>query len=132
MRTLGFALVAAVLLGLAACSGKNAGEGGGGDRLSAGQYKEAIVGKWEGTAGDYEGVPVEVGGDGKLSMTMEEGGQTVAMDGTYQLEGKTLKVSVKNRKTGEEENYTFTIKSLTPHELVVEHDEGKTSTFARQ
>jgi uncharacterized protein (TIGR03066 family) len=118
MKTLGFALVACVLLFLPACSG--------------GKNADKIVGTWEATKGEMPaGSTVEFTKDGKMKINIKAGGQTVSVEGTYKVDGDKLTTTGKG-PDGKEKTETVKIKKLTDKELALEDDKGKTEEFKKK
>src|SRR5262249_7881549 len=105
MRTLGLVGTGFLLLCLTACSG--------GDNASK------IVGTWE---GEEKGVKCtfDCAKDGKVKVSV--GGKTVK-EGTYKVEGDTLKLTSKEGE--KEETETDKIKELTGSKLVLEDGKEK-------
>ena len=114
-------LIAPLLLALAACGGTT----------NTPDYKSLIVGKWLWTEGGYQGATVEVFEDGNLRVTMsgKHEDQPQTYNGTYRLEGDTLKVDLKEPANDE---FTHKIKRLDRQELVTEDEDGESNTFKRQ
>jgi uncharacterized protein (TIGR03066 family) len=91
--------------------------------------REKVVGAWELVKGDGTDwkVVAELAADGKYKMNAQpEGSGPVTIEGTYEVDGKKLKTTMKD-KTNE-----LTIKKLTQRTLVLEDDKGKTQELKRK
>ena len=88
--------------------------------------KDKIVGTWEVAKSDEipPGTVFEFTKDGKMKMSMKMEGKTVEMEGTYEVEGETLK-SVGKGPDGKEDKNTDTIVKLTDTELVIKNPKIK-------
>jgi uncharacterized protein (TIGR03066 family) len=88
-----------------------------------------LVGKWEVTKGDVPaGSTAEFSKDGKLKVIIKRE-KTITNEGTYKLDGDTLKVTSTD-PGGKERNESFKIKKLTDKELILE-DKGKDIEFKK-
>jgi uncharacterized protein (TIGR03066 family) len=105
---------------------------------AAGQAKidpKLLVGKWEPVLDkDKKEKPpamvIEFTADGKLSLSVNDGGKESHVDGTYKLEADKLAVSLKI--ADKEIKETLTVKKLTTTELVTEDSKQKTETLRKK
>jgi uncharacterized protein (TIGR03066 family) len=115
---LGFALV----IGLTATAAHAADEKIDGKKL---------LGKWELADGPPGGkVFFEMTKDGKIITTIEVGGKTEKMEGTYKLDGNKLTL-VQKLPGGKEDKETMTITKLTDDELETKDEKGKTDKLKK-
>jgi uncharacterized protein (TIGR03066 family) len=115
MRCLRAVLVGCFVFGLIASPSLGRGE----DKKAS--NKEKIIGTWElvkttARGGAPPGTIVEFTKDGKLKITVTEGGMKLNLEGTYSVEGDTLKTAMKT-SDGKEATDTDTIIKLTDKEL---------------
>ena len=94
----------------------------------AGDKAGKLVGKWEMTKGDVVGLTAEFSKDGKLKVSVTRGGKTETKEGTYKLDGDTLKITSKRGDMDRTES--FKVKKLADNELVLE-DKGKEVVFKK-
>ena len=103
---------------------------------AAGQGKEKdkdkvdlkkLMGKWEPKDGK---IVIEFADKGKLVMTVDFGGKSEKIDGSYKLDGNKLDVII--NFMGKEQKETLTVKSLTDAELVTTDSKGKDETLKRK
>ena len=88
-----------------------------------------LVGKWEAAKGDIPaGSTAEFTKDGKVKVVIKREDRKVTHEGTYKLEGDTLKLTEK--RDGKERTQSFKIKTLTDKELVLD-DRGKEVGFKK-
>jgi uncharacterized protein (TIGR03066 family) len=85
---------------------------------------EKIVGTWEFVKSTEKDAPppgstVEFTKEGKVKMTIKVQNRAVIVDGTYSVDGDTLKVTTKG-PNGKEAIDTMKIKTLTEKEMVTE------------
>ena len=86
-----------------------------------------LMGKWEPKDGK---IVIEFADKGKLVMTVDFGGKSEKIDGTYKLDGNKLDVII--NFMGKEQKETLTVKSLTDAELVTTDSKGKDETLKRK
>jgi uncharacterized protein (TIGR03066 family) len=93
---------------------------------AAGQEKidgKKLVGKWEPTDVTGAMLVVEFTDKGTVSVSVEKGGKSVKVDGTYRLSGDRLEMALK--MDGKEQKETITVTRLTDDELVGKDEKGK-------
>jgi len=124
MRALGTALLASVLV--------VALSGGYALKADADSNDKKIIGTWEVTKADNAppGATVEFTKDGKIKLRAEFKGKSIAIDGTYKVEGSKIHTTLKFG--GQERKETGTIKTLTDTKLVVEDPKGKVEEYKRK
>ena len=86
-----------------------------------------LIGKWE--PKDAK-IVIEFTDKGKLTMSIDEGGKTEKIEGTYKLDGNKLDVVISFG--GKEQKETLTIKKLTDDELVTTDSKGKEETLKKK
>ena len=122
MKGMALALTAVMVVGLTALHADDKKD----------DTKAKIVGTWEPTSGDApKGSTLVFTKDGKLSINIEADGKKLSIEGTFEVDGKSLKTSLKG-PDGKERKETMTIKSLTDKELVTVDEKGKEDTFKKQ
>lgn len=134
LRWLGMALF---ILSLTACSGKDKKDDT--SKTTDGPKKEAtnaekILGTWEvakpGKEGPPPGSTVEFTKDGKYIVTFVVENKPEKMEGTYKVEGDSIKTTI---KPGEKEvKETIKIKTLTDSKLVTEDEKGSVDEFKKK
>jgi uncharacterized protein (TIGR03066 family) len=91
-------------------------------------YAKLIVGKWEVSKADEGTVPkgstVEFGKDGKMKVSVKEGGQEQTLEGTYKVEKNTFTFTIKG-PDGQEHMQTITITKASEKEMSTKDKEGK-------
>ncbi|HEV3260252.1 MAG TPA: hypothetical protein VG013_25575 [Gemmataceae bacterium] len=155
MKVLRFALMACLIFGLTACSGKSTEKGsqkqgakdegdykqgarnddkGDGDKGDGDKApkKEQLVGTWEVKTEDVPpGTTMEFTDDGKMKMSMTGLDKKVhTMESTYELDGDTIKTS--RKEGGKEVKESHKIISLTDKELVTKDEKGMKDTMTRK
>jgi uncharacterized protein (TIGR03066 family) len=85
-----------------------------------------LMGKWEPKEG---GITIEFADKGKLILSVDLGGKTEKVEGTYKLDGAKLEVVLSFG--GKEMKETLTIKKLTDDELVTTDSKGKDETLKK-
>jgi uncharacterized protein (TIGR03066 family) len=121
MKTIAFGLAAFLIVGLTAAYGADKKD----------DNKTKIVGVWEVVKGEApKGATMEFTKDGKLKFTVEVEGKKVTVEGTYEVDGESIK-TVGKGPDGKEHKETAKIKKLTDKELVIEDEKGKTDEFKR-
>jgi uncharacterized protein (TIGR03066 family) len=114
MKTMTLALVALAALGLSATA----------DDKKPAVSVDKLVGTWEVTKGDLPaGSTAEFAKNGKLKVTIKGEDKTETHEGTFKLDGDTIKVTAK--RDGEERNHSMIIKKLTDKEMILENAESK-------
>ena len=98
--------------------------------------KAKIVGTWSLVKTDAKDAPppgtlVEFTKDGKLKITVEVGEKKLTLEGTYSVEGDTLKTTIKT-PDGKESSDTDTITKLTDKELSLKDKKGEKSEFKKK
>ena len=94
--------------------------------------KDKLVGVWEVTKseGAPAGSTVEFTKDGKMIVTVKADNKTEKVEGTYTVDGDSIK---SNLKVGDKEvKETAKIKKLTDKVLVTEDEKGKTDEFKKK
>jgi uncharacterized protein (TIGR03066 family) len=105
---------------------------------AAGQAKidpKLLVGKWEIVPDkDKKEKPpamvIEFTADGKVSLTVSDGGKESRVEGTYKLDADMLAVSLKI--SDKEVKETLMVKKLTTTELITEDSKKKTETLRKK
>jgi uncharacterized protein (TIGR03066 family) len=94
--------------------------------------KDKLVGVWEVTKGEGApaGATVEFTKDGKMLMNFKVNDKEVKIEGTYSVDGESIKTSFKVED--KEIKETSKIKKLTDKELVIEDEKGKTEEFKKK
>jgi uncharacterized protein (TIGR03066 family) len=118
MRTLIGAVVVLAFAGLTTAQDKKD------EKIDA----KKLVGKWE-PAGGKEPVVVEFTDKGKLILSVEVGGKTEKVEGTYKLDGNKLKMVLSFG--GKDQEETITVSKLTDDELVGKDSKGKEETLKK-
>src|SRR5260370_42500484 len=94
--------------------------------------KTKIVAVWEVVKGDApKGTTVEFTKDGKIKINLEADGKKIALDGSYELDGDSVKTVLKG-PGGKEHKETIKIKKLTDTELTTEDEKGKTDEYKKK
>ena len=123
MRTI-TGVTLAVLLAVAAGASAQDTKDGKKDAVDA----KKLVGKWE-PKEKKESVTIEFTKDGKLILSVDAGGKTQKLEGSYKLDGNKLTVTVKFMD--QEMKEEVTINSLTDDELTTTDSKGKKETMKR-
>jgi uncharacterized protein (TIGR03066 family) len=103
------------------------------DTKAESSHKEKIVGTWEFVKSTEKNSPppgstVEFTKDGKLKTSIQSGNQAITIEGTYSLDGDTLKI-VTEGPDRKDATHTMKIIRLTDRELVTEEmTPGNTGT----
>jgi uncharacterized protein (TIGR03066 family) len=122
MKRMALALTAVLVVGLTAIRADDKKD----------DKKAQIVGVWEPTKGEApKGTTLEFTKDGKLKITIDAEGKKVTIEGTYELDGDSLKTNLKG-PDGKERKETMKIKSLSDKELKTEDEKGKIDEFKKQ
>jgi uncharacterized protein (TIGR03066 family) len=124
-RPLLLACFAAGLIGYAASAADDAGK----DKAN----KAKVVGTWELVKTDAKDAPppgtvVEFLKDGKLKITVTVGEKKITLEGTYSVEGDTLKTKMTG-PDGKEISDTDTILKLTDKEMTLKDKKGAKAEF---
>jgi len=90
---------------------------------------DKLVGKWEMTKGEAKGTTAEFTKDGKVKVGLKRGDKTETKEGTYKIDGDTLKLS--STEGGKERTESFKVKSLTDKELVLVDRRNKEVAFKK-
>lgn len=126
MKMLGVVLAGIALVGLAAPARAQ-------EKADKADNKKLIVGKWEAVKADEDTLPVgavvEHTADGKLKVTVKEGGKEEVINGTYTVEGET--VNLVFTLGGKEEKKKLSIKKLNETEYVASDEKDRSATFKR-
>jgi uncharacterized protein (TIGR03066 family) len=117
MRALIGAVVVLAFAGFAA-----AGQDKDKDKIDA----KKLIGKWEPKEG---GISIEFADKGKLILSVDLGGKTEKVEGSYKLDGAKLEVVISFG--GKEMKETLTIKKLTDDELITTDSKGKDETLKK-
>lgn len=118
MRTL---IAAVVILGFAGITGAQ-------DKKDEKFDGKKLIGKWE-PADGKDPVVVEFADKGKLSLSIEVGGKTEKIEGTYKLEGDKLEIAL--ALGGKEQKETITLSKLTDDEWAGKDAKGKEEKFKK-
>jgi len=122
MKAITMSLAAFLFLGLTLAQG--------GDKKD--DNKTKIVAVWEVVKGDTpKGSTVEFTKDGKIKVNIEADGKKISVDGSYELDGDSIKTTLKG-PDGKEHKETLKIKKLTDKELTTEDEKGKTDEFKKK
>jgi uncharacterized protein (TIGR03066 family) len=122
MRTFALAVTSVLVLGLTAAFADDKKD----------DNKAKLVGIWEATEGEApKGATVEFTKDGKLKIAFEADGKKIVIEGTYELDGKSLKTNLKG-PDGKERKETMTIEELTDSKLVTKDEKCKVDKFKKQ
>jgi uncharacterized protein (TIGR03066 family) len=116
--TLGMTLV--LLVGLTAAYGEDKKD----------DNKAKIVGIWEMIKGDLKGATIEFTKDGKFKVAYEDEGEKKMTEGTYSIDGESLK-AIRKDPDGSDHKETLKITKLTEKDLVVETEDGKVTECKR-
>jgi uncharacterized protein (TIGR03066 family) len=125
LKTMTLGLASLLVLGLTMAYGEDKKD----------DNKTKIVGVWEvvkseASNGPQKGATVECTKDGKFKLTFEENGSKTTIEGTYKVDGDSVK-SESKAPDGKEHKETLKIKELTDKKLVLEDEEGKQVEFKR-
>jgi uncharacterized protein (TIGR03066 family) len=91
-----------------------------------------IVGTWVGVKGEIPpGTTVEFTKDGKLKVAVKIQDKTINVEGTYKVEGDTVKITTK-QQNGKEKTETIKLKTLTDTKLVTENEKGSVDEFKKK
>jgi uncharacterized protein (TIGR03066 family) len=77
------------------------------------------------------GTTLEFTKDGKLKVVVPVGEMKITVEGTYKVEGKGFKATMKG-PDGKEKTDTVKIKELTDKKLVTENDKGEIDEFTKK
>ena len=86
-----------------------------------------LMGKWEPKDGP---VTVEFADKGKLILTVDLGGKSEKIEGTYKVDGDKIEVVL--AFGGKDMKETLTVKKLTDEELVTTDSKGKEEAFKKK
>jgi uncharacterized protein (TIGR03066 family) len=94
---------------------------------------EKLVGTWVVSKSKQvpPGTTLEFTKDGKLKVAVPVGEMTIKVEGTYKVEGKGFKTTMKG-PDGKEKTDTVKIKELTDKKLVTENDKGEIDEFTKK
>ncbi|MBA4190037.1 MAG: TIGR03066 family protein [Planctomycetaceae bacterium] len=87
-----------------------------------------LIGKWA-PVDDKAPVTIEFTDKGKLTLSIDIGGKSEKIEGTYKLEGDKLEMVMSFG--GKEQKETVTISKLTDEEMVGKDSKGKEEKFKR-
>jgi uncharacterized protein (TIGR03066 family) len=122
MKAITLGLAAILFVGLTAAYGADKKD----------DNKKKIVAVWEVVKGDApKGTTVEFTKDGKIKINIEADGKKLALDGTYEVDGDSVKTVVKD-PDGKDHKETIKIKKLTDTELTTEDEKGKTDEYKKK
>ncbi|SRR5260370_23775818 len=96
--------------------------------------KTKIVAVWEVVKGDVsvpKGASTEFTKDGKIKINTEADGKKITMDGSYQMDGDSIKITLKG-PDGKDYKQTLKIKKLTDKELTTEDEKGRTDEYKKK
>jgi uncharacterized protein (TIGR03066 family) len=94
--------------------------------------KAKIVAVWEIVKGNApKGSTVEFTKDGKIKINLEADGKKIALDGSYEVDGDSIKTTLKG-PDGKEHKETLKIKKLTDKEMTTEDEKGKTDEYKKK
>ena len=88
-----------------------------------------LIGKWEPISLTGALMVVEFTDKGKVNVSVEKGGKSVKIEGTYRLSGNNLEMALKINDTEQKE--TITVMKLTDEELVGKDEKGKEETLRK-
>jgi uncharacterized protein (TIGR03066 family) len=102
--------------------------------FAAGQEKDKdkidlkkLMGKWEPKEG---AIVIEFADKGKLTLSVDLGGKSEKIEGTYKVDGNKLEVVL--AFGGKEQKETLTVKKLTDEELITTDSKGKEETLKKK
>lgn len=119
MRVLIGAVAILALTGIAAGQDKDKDK----DKVDA----KKLIGKWEPKEG---GITIEFLEKGKLTLSLDLGGKSEKIEGTYKVDGNKIEVALSFG--GKEQKETLTVKKLTDDELMTTDSKGKDETLKRK
>jgi uncharacterized protein (TIGR03066 family) len=94
-------------------------------------YKDLIVATWVPPTGTANGVSIDFTDDGKVTATVpQRGGKTATLHGTYELDGKKLKITW--TENGKQRKEAFRISKLTDKELRVVDQRGLSHRYKHE
>ena len=123
MRTITTVALGVLLVVAAGASAQEAKEGKK-DTVDA----KKLIGKWE-PKDKKDNVTLEFTKDGKLLLSVEAGGKTNKLEGTYKLDGNKLTVVLKFMD--QEMKEEVTVSKLTDDEMETTDSKGKKETMKR-
>src|SRR5262245_3233615 len=148
MRSLRFAFLTCLVLGLSACSSnsekkesdKDGDKKGESERGSSGPINtDKFVGTWEITRAAVlpsgATATVEFRKDGTMHLLSTYRGKMLTKDGTYRVEGNKLTTTLtttRNGTTSKKKTETDTIRTLDDTRLVVVDDQGQVDEYKRK
>lgn len=90
-----------------------------------------LVGKWQPAAAEKGGVDVtiEFTDKGKMAITIDIGGKSEKIEGSYKVDGDKLEMAMSIG--GQEKKETVTLTKLTDEEMVGKNKDGKEEKFKR-
>jgi uncharacterized protein (TIGR03066 family) len=93
-----------------------------------------VVGKWtvvKASPGTFPlGTVMELSKNGRVKVTAKRDGKEVIHEGTYQVEGARIIITVKVK--GEEQTHVLTITRISDTDLVTDHLGGGTIEFSKE
>lgn len=96
--------------------------------------KKQLVGKWEAVKADEGALPkgstIEMMKDGKLKVVAKKGGEEMSHDGTYVVDGDSIKVTT-TTADGKERSFKVKIDKISDTEMEATTDQGKKNTFKK-
>lgn len=122
MRALTGAVVVLAFAGFAAAQEKKDDKKDG--KIDA----KKLIGKWQ-PADEKAPVTVEFADKGKLTLSIDIGGKTEKIEGTYKLDGDKLEMVMSFG--GKEQKETVTVTKLTDDEMVGKDSKGKEEKFKK-
>lgn len=87
-----------------------------------------LLGKWEPADGKSP-VVIEFAEKGKLTLSIDIGGKSEKVEGTYKLDGDKLELAMSF--AGKEQKETVTVTKLTDEEMVGKDSKGKEEAFKK-
>ena len=124
MLTLIGAVVVLAFSGFAGAGQKEKDKDKDKDKIDA----KKLIGKWE-PAENKDMVTVEFTDKGKMILSVDGGGKSVMIEGTYKLDGNKLEMVMSFG--GKEQKETITISKLTDDEMVGKDSKGKEETLKK-
>ena len=132
MKLFQYALVGCLVVGLAGCGSPTTK----GKAPASVSNKDKILGTWELVKAEAaEGIPpgttVEYTKDGKVIVAVKADGKDMKIEGTYAVEGDSLKTTMKG-PGGKEKTDTDTITKVTDTQLELKDKDGKKTEFKKK
>jgi uncharacterized protein (TIGR03066 family) len=95
--------------------------------------KDKIVGTWQPVVKGEPAPLIEFAKDGKLKVTAKgPDGKAITADGTWEVDGNKLTLTLKLPAPAKEQKTTMTITKLTDTEMTTEDDKGRVEEYKRK